>query len=605
VKFYEAIAVAVLVILSFTLGILSRTGFIPPQYSIIFIMLLSFSSLAFHAVWKAVERSDISYLERSLLRTGRGLPLYVLKIRMILLEVSVLGIVAILSYALSSGTAFSPMIFVLITALGASIAVSFLMLRVVGSSLASMRKTGAEVELPFLLAFMKTISATHVTFYELLEMISESVAFRWWSQEISFAKKLSRVLNTSLPRTLEVMASYHPSKTASEMLRRLSTAGLTIGEVSDVVDRIFSHIYDKLTQKITTLVDRLDIVFGVMLLGFMFLPVMLVTMAPLRGVTPQGALMLMAVVEAPQAILIYALLSALYPSGFAVRPSKYLTALGVASILAVVITAGIYMRPLLLTAPVQSNIAPGIPDEVFIAVTMAVLIPPTVLSELLYRRMELYSRFVKLATDAAEISASLGENFTTVLQRMAKQYGEDVGKLVDDIMSSYTSSYLRKVVVARAPTVFHASFIEMLEYSILLGAPYTALKKMSETYESLLKTYEKTKTTSRAFEGMFIALAGAMGFFIEYLAKMFSSFSKSVEAAGGGGLAIPFAGFLTMSGGTFLALSVATVVSIVIVGLFVGKMRAGSVLLGFKTSLLLFVVYEVASLITRYLVPSA
>jgi len=606
-KFYEIIALIALLVLSFALGILSKIGYTSPYYAMIFIFLAAFIGVFLRAIWDAIEKTDIKYGEKAVLSLGRGLPPYIMKARMLILEISLLGIIALVSYVLTARAQFSPLIGVALVVLTASAIMSVFLTRIIGVSLISSRKTSAEIELPFLLAFMRAISATHLTFYELLDIIAESEAFKWWSREIRFAKKLSRVMNISLVKALELIASSHPSKTVKEMLTRLAIAGSMIGEIRDVVERVFSYIYDKLTQKIASLVDRLDIMNGLLLFGFMFMPIILATMSPLTGMRPVNIVALILIIEAPLAILVYALLSAIYPSGFAVKPSTVLTLLSIASILIILVASGVYLAPIITAPPTRTDVQPGIPIELFFIIIAVVLTPTTVLAELLYRQVETYSALIKLSTDVAEVSASLGENFITLLQEKAPQYGEKVQRLVRNIATGYTSPYLRKAVTVKAPTIFHASFIELIVYAILLGAPHTMLKSMTETYETLLKIYDRTKSVSRTLEGMVVSLAGMLGFFIEYLAKTFTAFARTISTAiqVAGTMQIPpLVRSFIVSSGVFSTISVITLISILIVALFTGKTRGGTVVLGFRTALLAFITYAATSLIVRHFVPS-
>jgi len=606
-RFYEVVALVVLLVLSFVLGVLSRVGYTSPYQGILFVFLATFIGVLSRVLWNVIEREDIRYGEKVLLRLGRSLPLHIMKARMLVLEISLLGIVGLASYMLTVRPQLSPLIGIAIVALTASAVLSLFLTRIIGASLISARKTSAEVELPFLLAFMKVISATHLTFYELLDIISDSEAFKWWSQELKFAKKLSRIMNISMVNTLELMASAHPSKTVKEMFTRLAIAGSMIGEIREVVERVFSYIYDKLTQKIASLVDRLDILNGLLLLGFMFMPIILTTMSPLIGMQPISIIGLILIIEAPLAILVYALLSAIYPSGFAVKPSTMLVLLSVASVLVILIVGGIYLAPIITAPPTKLDVQPGIPLELFFVIVIAALTPTTILSELLYRHVETYSLLIKLSTDVAEVSVSLGENFVMLLQEKAPQYGERVQRLARNIATGYISPYLRKVIIASAPTIFHASFVEMLMYALLFGAPYTALKSMMETYEALLKIYDRTKSASRTLEGMIVSLAGMLGFFVEYLAKTFASFARTVTAAirVAGAMQIPpMVRSFIVSGGLFSIVSVVTMISILIVALLTGKTRGGTLVLGFRTALLAFLAYAATTILVRYFAPS-
>ena len=616
-KYYEALAVAFLTISSFAIGIEAGASGAESYPILAMIIIVYFLIYSFGWISKYFEKSAVEYASKHLFVMGRGISTAVVRTQVILLEIGVLGLLLSSGLALALGMVGRENIVIPVLVLGFALltVISLVLVRIRGGLSVSTRKTSVEVEFPFLLALMRTLAPTHLTLYDMVNIVAESGALRAWSREIRLAKRIAGAMNISLFQALTILSELHPSKTVRDTFKRIVVVGTLTGTVRDVVNRAFEYIFEKLNARMSSLVDKLDLINGSLLFGFMFIPILLTTIAPLSNMSALTVIGVILIIETPIGILTYALLTALYPSGFAVRAPTVVIAVSVASIAAVAVLTGIYLAPLIefslkprtsisvLAAPQPQT---GMSVEVYTVSVAFALLPAVLVTESLQRKLVLYSTVIRAATDAAEVAMSLGENFATVFQRESYRYGNSVARMAKTIIESYRTAVFRKAVVAKAPTTFHASFLEALLYALLYGAPAPVLKALTESYENMTKLWEKTRTVSRVVEGMIIALSAMLGFFLQYLYKMFASFAEGVYAAmkSGGYYASTVTSLLSINPSVMLSISAVTGVSIILVSLFVGKTRGGSLVFGFRTALVSFLVYQAMAIIVQYFVAS-
>ena len=420
-------------------------------------------------------------------------------------------------------------------------------------------------------------------------------------------------MGLSLFQTISVISDTHPSKLVRDTFKRIVIVGNLSGTIRDVVERTFAFVYNKLDNRLNRLTDNLDMINGVLMFGFMFTPILMAIMAPLSRMSSVGISIMVMAIEVPTAILMYAVLTAVFPSGFAIKPSTGTTILATFSMLLVFVVTGIYVGPILsysLSPHSQAEYLfnppkPGMSIEVYTAIVTGLLFPPAIVGELLYRKVNLYSTLIKITTDVAEVSASLGENFITLFTRESHRYGKSARTLVRSIVEGYQTPIFRKVIVSKAPTIFHASFLETLLYTLMIGAPATVLKGLTESYESLTKIWDKTRSISRTVEGMILSLSGVLGFFLEYMHKIFMGFAQSIHSAtrnGGATFISSVTNILSINPTVFVTLSAITSISIVVVSLMVGKTRGGSLIFGFRTALVAFLIYQTATILVIHMV---
>lgn len=614
-RYYEAVAILLLLVASFILGVYSGANHVSTYPVLASIMVVFFIIYSLPWMTGFLERSALSYATRKVLFMGRGVPTSLIRTQIILVESSILGLLLGIGYLVALGprARSSITIPVILFSFIIIIIFSLVIVRLRGSLTISSRKTSVEVEFPFLLALMRALSETHLSLYDLLNIISESQALRAWSREVILAKRLSGTMGMSLLQTMSIIADTHPSKLVRDTFKRIVVVGNLAGTIRDVVSRTFSYVYGKLDMRLNALIDRLDLINGALMFGFMFIPILMATVAPLSHMTPVGVAGIVLMIEVPMVLLTYAILTAMYPSGFAAKPSTGINVLAILSITLVVAVTGVYLAPVIKYSlqphtPSEYLLNPpslGMSVEIYTLIVTLLLLPPTIVGEVLHRKLVLYSDLIKLTTDTAEVSASLGENFITLFTRESHRYGQKLRRLVKSIVESYQTPLFRKAVVARAPTLFHATFLETLLYALMIGAPATVLKGLTESYESLMRVWDKTRGVTRTLEGMIISLSGMMGFFIEYLYKMFYGFAQSIQQATQSGGSMMIGGamtLLTINPSVFISLSALTSISVIIVSLFTGKTRGGSLIFGFRTALISFLLYQILEILVLHLV---
>lgn len=600
-KFYEAISVLFLYVFAILFGALAKANNLPPYPFLGVLTIIFFLTFSFSWVYKQIVSRGAKYVTMKFLYMGRGMPKSILKTQFVAIEIAVLCIISVLSYMLFvPRVVMPPFLPLLLVVFLVVLAFSVAFVRIRVSFAVSSRKTSVEIELPFLLALMKSLSETHLSLYDLLNIIERSVALKAWAREVWLAKRLAATTNTSLLQAVAVIAEKHPSQIVRDIFRRIVTVGNLAGTIREVVDRAFAYVFERFQQRLGRLIEKLDILNGVVLFAFMFMPIILATISPIMGQTPLTILFMSVMMEVPTVLLLYAILSYAYPSGFAVNPPKTLTLLSVLSMLLVCVYIGVYLRPILLSSSrgglFVNVVPPGMDEHLMYLLIGLTLLPVAIYSEIRYRHVKDYTNLLRAASDAADISASLGENFMTVFERSASKYGERVRRLARNVIEGYRSDVFRKAVVMKAPSVFHASFVETLIYALLVGAPPKVLKSLVRSYEVLTNLWERASRVSRTLEGMVMSLGGMIGFFIKYFEKMFSGFYAMLHEMTKGGSAMYTSGFqlFRLNVDVYYVVSAITLLSIMVVALFTGKTRGGSMVYGFRATLLSFAVYALA-----------
>jgi archaellum biogenesis protein FlaJ (TadC family) len=460
----------------------------------------------------------------------------------------------------------------------------------------STRKTSCEVELPFLLLLFRVLSSTHITLYDMLSTIERSRALRAWSEEVRSARRLASVLNTSLLTAMGIISENHPSRVVRDVFRRILSVSISTGYLKDVVERAFGHIYAQLEARLGGLVEKFTIVYGVLVFALLFTPVVFAVVAPLYGGSPSMAFLVPVAVSVLFFFTIYAVVSSVYPSAFAANPPRVLTYASV---------PGFAVPLVLVTVRALATIS-GSPNPLgtqVLALAIAVALAPcTAISELWLRRVALYDRLVRLVSDAISVSVSLGENFVSVLERLAPRYGRGVEGLARRVLLGYHVEPIRERVVREAPSLYHATFLEALFQSLLMGAKPEMLKSLAESYEQLVNVYSKLHSLARTQELLMLGLAGMVSVFLGYVRTLFTSYLSLLRGIGSqGGWSINIGYFINFNPATYEVLTCSILVSLVFASVVVGKLRGGSALYCFRTMLVLLLLFiggtEVANLL--------
>lgn len=610
-KLYESVAVASLVVVSFAFGVFSRIHGVNPILSILIVLLAFFLTTVATRVYPRIEASGIRTATRRMLIMGRGIPPSFVRRQILLLEVSVIGVIVLSLYTLmiTSVGKFDPMAVIYVAIPATMVVASLVALRLKMRLTVSFRKTSVEVELPFLLSFMWALSESHITLYDLFNMIEQSVSLKAWSKEVSFAKRLAAVTNSSLMQAVATISDTHPSPVVRGIFKRIVSIGYITGSARNVVKKAFRYTYEQLHDRLNRLTERLDIINGVILFGFLFLPIILATVSPLTGQGATEVFAITLIVEIPITLVMYAFISHIYPSGFVLSTPKSLVLVSAASVAMFVAFVMVYALPAVLYSPTNvwanPTVSTGMSEALLYPLLISSLIPGCVLSELWYRRTRVYSTLSRLIADAVEASYSTGENFVATLERLSSKESKSVQRLVKMIAEGYSSDVLRRVVVVNAPSLFYATFIETTLFSLLVGADPRTLTTIVNSFESMGRVVERISRVSKTLETLVVVLSASLGFFIKYLEKIFTGFMELVLSMGREfHMAKAVFTVFQFNPSVFVAITATSLLAIVTVSLFVGKTRGGSMVYGFRSALLSVTCFIASGAVVGAIVPA-
>ena len=577
-------------------GIYSQTQNIHPLIGIAIAMGVYSLVFVHRLIYRLVESTVYSLSEAAILRMGRGIPPWMVRTPVLALTAGTIALLFISVYTLTKGPSLAVYILTLVTTSGMIIALLLPRIRVTFA--VGERKTAAEVELPFLLMMLMTLSETHATVYDIMRFVAGSESLRAWRREIRLAERLAAASNTSLLNALRLVSRLHPSQTVRDIFGRIVTVASTIGVAGAVIERAFITIYRKLEIRIQRLAENADILAGVMIMIFIMVPLGVLSAGPLLGITRNAVILITIAVELPSILLLAVIISHTYPSGFVPRSNRLLLVAGILGVGALVGLGYFYVSPFILSARAME---PGMPDLIFYAASLGAIVPATVFGEYAYRKLKLYNQFIEVVTDAAETSVTTGEPVASVIDRMALARGTAVHRLARSVIEGYLSPQLRRLIVLRAPTIFHAAFIETLLYVLLLGAPSRAVKKLADAYERL-HVWLRMEASARTIEVMLYSLTAVTAVFIDMIRGIYQIIGTIGEImrrvpVGVGAVRAMF----NYDPGIYYIMSAVTFVVLVIVGVLIGKLRTGSFLYGFRTGFIAGLAYAVTALIAPHI----
>ncbi|MEM0199062.1 MAG: hypothetical protein QXX72_02115 [Desulfurococcaceae archaeon] len=600
-KYRGWIPLGTLVVVSFTVGALLRIAGVPVFYGYPVVLLLlvatylhSYMFDFFASLSEKVSMGRILYTGRA--PSPRFSALYAVVVQVasyLALVFATIGIVYYFAYGFIP--LWLPLIaFVIALLLAATSVLPMLQVKFTVAS----RKTGAEIELPFLLLMVKVLSSTHLTFYDILKAVEKSLVLKSWSNEIRSAVRYASVLGTSLITAMSAIAEKHPSSTVRDIFRRMITVAVSVGTVKEVADKAFGQVYAKLEARLSGLVEKLTIINGVLMFVYLFIPILLVIVAPLYGGDLLTVLVLPLAFFTLFFFVVYAVTSSIYPSAFEITPPRILLYLGL-SVYAVVATLAIATGAYIVATK----------DTSFMVLTLSVIplllvAPVTTYSELWLRKARTYDKFIRMTLDAATVSASLGENLLSVMERLAPQYGRDVENITRKVVLAQTSDYLKADLIRDAPSLFHAAFVEVLLYSLSLGAKPEMIKELAASYEHLINVYSKLNSVSRTQELMVLGLVGMLSWFIGYIRGLFSQYLDLVRKASvQGAWSVNVEAYIRFNPLTYDVLWCVVILALLFLSIIVGKMRGGSPLYGFRTMLVLLAILSTSLVLSQVVAP--
>lgn len=544
--------------------------------------------------FKRIEAEYRRFMVKKFLVSGRGLSSF--KLRVVTKVFRLLLVLTLLTCGLLplATTSHNLVLTVFAVALPVLTVSTYLYPYVAVYVWASQRKTDAEVEVPYLLVMLRALSSLRIPLHEMLDVIENSVCLRAFSRELKFAKKLAMAYTTSIVTALDIAAANHPSSIVKDYLRRVFSTASELGDIKDIVDRVFETVSYWFELKVAKLFEKFTIIIGSVMFVYFFIPVIVATVLPIY--LGGGVMFVLVVVLSVQFAVffgLYALLSAAYPSSFIIKPPKTLVVIGLASFAfsAVLVTLNALFSIGGHELPWSRN------TPWLLAVTT---LPPAIIAERYLAKRSFYDKFIYVASDALNLSATTGENPVKVLEDTARRHGRKILSFTRTISASYASRVARRSLVVRMPSLYHASFLEVLMTLLLYGWTSEALKALSSYYEKLSSLTERLKSFAITLELVVVSLAGLVGGFIEFIKNVYQNIESIVKLAPHTGVHVGLV--LQIQPGLFNALDSIMLLSILLVSAFVGKSRGGSVFYMYRTALLMLLVYVMSRTLVTYVV---
>lgn len=589
IKYYAWLLLGLLAIVSFTLGVVGRMLGIPLLHLYIVVVILAGSTYYYSYLYVALKTmadkiSTSRFLDAGRMLSERFTAMYVT-------STQVLGFLTSLLITLGTTIGFIhgyiPLtLFVITVILAVLFGVVLVFPSLYISFTASSRKTSCEVELPFLLLFFRVLSSTHLTLYDILNAIERSRALRAWSEEVRNARRMASVLNASLLTAMGIISENHPSRVVRDIFKRILSVSISTGYLRDVVERAFGHIYTQLEARLSGLTEKFTIIYGVLIFALLFTPIVFAVVTPLYGGNIAMSFFIPLVVSVLFFFMIYAVVSSIYPSAFAINPPRLLVYISVIGFIGPVVL--IAMQALSMFMGASSALA----THVIALGVVLTTTPCTIYAELWLKKVSLYDKLIRFVSDVISISVSLGENFVSVLERLAPRYGRGVEELTRRLLLGYYVEPVRERILRDAPSLYHATFLESLFQALLMGAKPEMLKSLATSYEQLINVYSKLHSLARAQELMLLGLTAMVSVFMGYVRTLFTTYFNMLKSIGGrGGWILNIQHFINFNPVIYDVLTCAILISLVLASIIVGKLRGGSPLYAFRTTLLLLLLY--------------
>lgn len=573
-----------------------HTSLIPP-------LLLLFTTSRFFESFEVKSRKLVL---QNLLRAGRGIASKYLKLLRFLLElfISLLLLVVchvVVLLAMPSTVSFAHILLVSVLAVLAVLA--YLAPSLLITLQASQRKVGVEVELPYLLILLRALASLRLPIYDVLSIVEGSTAMRSFAREVEFARKIATVKHVSLVSALEQTCSQHPSEKVRELVRRVFAAAISISDVRDVVERVFDDIYSWFEARVSRLTERFTLIIGSALFAYLFIPIIIVTISPVVPVVGASVLAIAGFTLSIQVLVffvLYALISSFYPSSLVVKPPRKLYALTAVSLATSLLLVAFTISSQLVAfqGSRHSSVFHALVQLLSIdhlLLALAVLsIPPLILAERTLRRVWLYDSFVRLASDAMSIAAATGENLALLLDAQARKRGGRLLRLTRNIIVSYTSDKLRRAVVQSAPSMYHASFIEILTTILRLGYTPDSLRSVSASYEKLSSLVSSVRGFAVMLELLLVGLVAIVGGFLSFVNRVYEQLASII---GSQQAPIRIGAFFVYNPALASLLDILSVLSLLLTALLIGKVRGGSLAYYHRTLVLVLLVYYLSRLL--------
>lgn len=546
--------------------------------------------LAGSSIFEKFEEQNRRLMVENLLRTGKGLSSRGLRASRFFFQLSIALTLLFTSHAVTCTLVSHPRVEFIILALIATTTSLFLyfMPRILVGLWASQRKTDIEVELPYLLILFRVMASLKLPLYDMFTVIEGSTALPASAREVRFARKVATLTSVSFLSAMDMVCTNHPSEKIRELFRRVVLAAISMSDVRNVVERVFDSVYSWFESKVAGLSEKFTIIVGSALFAYLFIPVIVAALVPVIGGNLLAVLGLTLSMQCFLFFLLYALITSFYPSSLVMRPPGTLLAVSAVSLGASFALLIYAMFSHVAEAPVQ---LPRLSEYTLSLIVLGLLTPPLIVAERALRRVGLYDAFVRMASDAVSLAATTGENIALVLERSSRKYSRGVVRLTRSILAGYLSEPLKKAIISRAPSTYHASFIETLVVMLRLGSTPDMMRAFSSSYERLNVLFSRVKSLARTLEVLMVGLSAVIGGFLAFIDKVYEYIAGLIRVAGPlGASTIVFAYDPRIYG----LLSTLSLLSLLFTSLFVGKVRGGSVVYCYRALVSMLVLYTVS-----------
>jgi len=451
------------------------------------------------------------------------------------------------------------------------------------------RKTASEVELPYLIILFRVLSSLRLPIYDIFSVIEDSVALKEWSMEVSLAKKISTLSHVSFISAMDTLCANHPSDKVRTLFRRIIIAAMTVSDVKDIAERVYDTIYSWFESRISSLTENFTIIVGSSMLAYFLIPLVVFAVAPVLFGNISLVLIITLSFQIFVFFFLYASIANSYPTSLVIQGrGKYsYICLAMLTTSIALLFYNVFSRLIL-----RSNFL-VIDDYLFVAVIVFAMTPPLILSELQMRNVALYDAFIRMTSDSLALAAVTGENAAQILEYESRRYGKNIVKMTRSILLGYTNRALVKTMISRAPSIYHASFLETLVNILTLGSTPEMLKAFTASYERLQVIASNMRRLATRLEGFIIGLAALIGGFLAYLDKTYNymfNLARGIQLPG-------YTLVLNYDPSIYGLLNAITLLSIFFVSLLVGLVRSGSVNFSFRTIIASLIAYSA----TRYL----
>ncbi len=322
----------------------------------------------------------------------------------------------------------------------------------------STRKVSAEDELPFFIQSLYVLSYTHLSFEGAVLRLREFLTLEAWKREIDRALRVANYFGEPILKAFSRIAAIHPSHKIRSFLSSLSSIATVKGTVRGTIDTVFDTTTDKMEVEIKSLADKIDLLGGLGLIVYVFVPIVTVSVLPIMGVASMGYYVFILVV-------LFVLITFLL---FYVAEGYYPKAFKIFSPLRPMIT-------ILIGAPISIAIwSIGYPPEFLYRMgltVLALLAGPTVAYYIYFKREERVEKFISnIIDDVVTRYTITGEPPAKILEDLKPKYPPDMLPIIDSMIKAIGGDKkLKQRALGMMPTRYHANLIETLISSIEVG----------------------------------------------------------------------------------------------------------------------------------------